>query len=233
VDLLSQAKRLVARKASKLAMVAVPLAVLAVATPAKASAILDPNGTDTCVLGGSGGRTGSCTLVVAGAMGGNTGLNWLQMYGNVSIGAGSEASLLTLSGVTTNGGFLAAGQIPVSWNFTNNGPSTVHWVVDDGVTVAGTFYDFSTSGDASSGQQVTGNGVINVLTGGDLGSGPDSSAYLMDLDFYTGGVGASVTVPSGMTADLNNQSTTPEPASLWLMAGGGALLLLKRRKKQA
>lgn len=87
------------------------------------------------------------------------------MYGNVSISAGSEASLLTLSGVTTNGGFLAAGQIPVSWNFTNNGPGTVHWVVDDGVTVGGIFYNFSTSGDASSGEQVTGSSVINVVDG--------------------------------------------------------------------
>ncbi len=236
MDLLNQAKQFIARKASKLAMVAVPLAVLAMAVPAKAAsigAVLDPNGTDTCTEFGS---AGSCTVVVAGATGGDSALNWLQMFGQATASNGSGSGSFNLSistqsgGVSSNGGILPMGLIPVSWNFTTSGSSAINWDVNEGLSVGGTFYSFFASGSTTPGVMVTGNGVIMVSSGGAVTASSGGSVYNIELDF-TSDSAFSVTIPEGSTADLNNV-TAPEPASvLMMMAGGGALLLLRRRKR--
>lgn len=220
MDLLSKAKEFLARKASKLAMAAVPLAVLAVTTPAKATTlILDPNGTDNCYAQANG----TCVLSTS-PTGGSTFMNQLILTGSATAASGGFANLSNSGSGTTNGAILPAGSIPVSWVFQVTGNSgQVEWSVEFELEGALNNYFFSQSGSTSGGM-VTGSGAIV------LGSSDTINGY--DIEVDTNGTGSySLSAPLNLNASL---SSAPEPTSLLLMgAGGAALLALKRRKKQA
>jgi len=227
VDLLSQAKEFIARKASKLAMVAVPLAVLAVAVPARASSVvLNPNGTDQCFAE----QTGGTCIIVSGATGGNSNLNQVLLSGMATAtnpNGAFTADLLNSGSGTANSGSLAAGSVPVHWLFDITGNSNpVNWSLGFSLDLTDGTDSFSMTG-TSSGGQVSGDAAINVSTTGDV------LGYSIFLDTNST-TGFTLTVPANATLVINSASTSaPEPASLWLMAGGGALLLLKKLKRRA
>ena len=219
MDLLSQAKEFLARKASKLAMAAVPLAVLAIAPSAKASSvILDPNGNNFCYPNSSG----SCVLSTNGT-GGNAFMNQLILTG-ATVAVDGFANLSNSGSGTTNGGVIPAGSVPVSWVFQVGGNSgLVGWSVQFELFGVANDYAFSRSGSTSGGT-VTGSGSIVI------GSSDTINAY--DIEVDTNGSGNySLSAPLTLNS---SSSSAPEPGSLLLMgAGGGALLLLKKRKKLA
>jgi hypothetical protein len=227
VDLLSQAKEFIARKASKLAMVAVPLAVLAVTVPARASTVvLNPNGTDTC----SSLQSGGTCIIVSAATGGNSGMNQVLLSGMAvasNPNGNFTADLLNSGGGTANSGLLAVGSVPVHWLFDITGNSNpVNWFVGFSLNLSDGTDSFTTSG-TSSGGQVSGDAAISVLTAGNV------LGYTIFLDTNST-TGYTLTVPANATLVINSgNSSAPEPASLWLMAGGGALLLLKKLKRRA
>jgi hypothetical protein len=229
VDLLSQAKEFIARKASKLAMVALPLAVLAVTVPARAGAILNPNGTDTCLSEPASG--GSCTIV-ATATGANSNLNQIQMSGFVTafgVNGDFVANILNSGSGTADGGSLAAGSVPVNWLFNiGSNTGTVNWDVGFALFLGNQTVDLFSMSGSSSGGQVAGSGMINVP----IAAAVDGYSISLDTSSLSG---YTLNVPADATLVINSSNTsTPEPASLLLMAaGGGAMLLLKKRKQQA
>jgi hypothetical protein len=225
VGLLSQAKEFIARKASKLAMVAVPLAVLAVTVPARAGVILNPNGTDSCFALQSGG---TC-IIVSGATGGNSGMNQVLLSGMATasnLNGNFTADLLNSGSGTANSGSLAVGSVPVHWLFDITGNSNpVNWSLGFSLDLSDSTDSFTMTG-TSSGGQVSGDQAITVLTAGNV------LGYSIFLDTNSSS-GYTLTVPSNATLVINSgNASAPEPASLWLMAGGGALLLLKKLKRR-
>jgi len=219
VDLLNQARGFIARKASKLAMAAIPLAALAIAVPAKATTVtLDGNGTDNCYAS----QSGICTLAT-NSTGGNTFMNQLVLTGATTSSSGGETNYANLSnsGSGTAMGTLPVGIVPVSWDFTisdNLGP--VGWSVQFFLDFSGGYYQFFTSGTTSGGE-VTGSGSISIfavqaITGYGIGV------------FASGGSAFNLAAP----LTINSQTSAPEPGSLLLMGAGGAALLVLRRKKR-
>ena len=224
MDLLNQAKEFIARKASKLAMAAVPLGVLAAAGTAKATTVvLDPNypgqTADYCYPY----DTGSCTLTT-NATGGNSFLNQVVLTGSATTNSGGQTLYAGLgnSGSGTSNGGLLTGNVPVSWVFAVNGNSgAVGWSVDFWLVYSGGEYSFSTSGSTSGGQ-VTGSGSISVPT-------PEAiTAYGINI---TASGSSSFTLTAPLTLNSTPASSAPEPGALLLMGAGGAALLLVRKKR--
>lgn len=216
MDLLSQAKDFLARKASKLAMAAVPLAVLAVATPAKATTLtLDPTMNDKCTAY----TGGTCTLST-NSTGGSPFLNQLVLTGSTaSIG---DYANLSNSGSGTASGTLPAGSVPVSWVFDVTGNTgELTWGVYFSLIYTSGSYVFSQNGSTSGGM-VTGSGAITIPMSTAI------TAYYISV--YAQG-SSNFTLSAPLT--INSASSAPEPGSLLLMGAGGAALLLLRRKKPA
>jgi hypothetical protein len=215
MDLLTQAKQFLARKASKLAMVAVPLAALAVAIPAKATTVvLDGGGTDNCFAESSG----TCTLTT-NPTGGNAFLNQVVMTGT-AVSSGGFANLGNSGSGTTNSGSFS-GIVPVMWNFSitgNSGP--VEWSVDFNLNEGA--FDFSMSGSTTGGTVIS-SGSISVPTSTSI------FAYSMNVS-ANGSGGFTLTAP--LVLNSAAQTSAPEPGSVLLMGAGGAALLLVRRKRK-
>jgi PEP-CTERM motif len=220
VDLLTQARQFISKKASKLAMVAVPLAALAAAVPAKAATVtLDGNGTDTCQAFLSGG----CTLTT-NPVGGNPFMNQVVLTGSTTSTSGGNTDFASFSnsGGGTAIGTLPVGSVPVSWDFTvMDNLGTVNWSLQFLLSFADGAFTFSTSGSTTGGE-VTGSGSINV-TGAEA-----ILAYGIEIS-ASGGSAFNLAVP--LTLNSAAQTSAPEPASLLLMGAGGAALVLLRRKK--
>jgi hypothetical protein len=215
VDLLTQAKQFISKKASKLAMAAVPLAVLAVAVPAKATVVVLDSGADNCFAE----NPGSCVLTTS-PTGGNTFMNQVTLTGTATT-SGGFASLGNSGSGTSNGGLLS-GNVPVFWDFTitgNSGP--VGWSVFFDLNYSGGDDFFSLSGSTAGGE-VTGSGSISVPTA-------------INVISYGIGISANGSGSFTLSAPLvlnSTQSSAPEPGSLLLMGAGGAALLIGRRKKR-
>jgi hypothetical protein len=233
MDSLNRAKQFITRKASKLALAIVPLAALAVVTPAKASVILDPGQGDVCNTVGLSGS--SCTVIQAGTVGGNSGLNWLQLSGQGSgiFTSGSYMLNFSQSGGSANDAVFPGGNVPVSWDFvvSSSGSAAINWTVFFQVglqTGPSTFdyEDYTLSGSASPGTTVIGSNFIPFSDSGDV------VFYKIAVDLSSSSP-FTADVPAGSSADLNPIPTAPEPASLWLAAAGGGALLLLGRKKRA
>jgi len=220
---LSRAKQFLAKKASKLALSVVPLAALALVPNARAGAVYAGGTLETGACSVSPSGAGSCSTTQASATGGNTNLNWIQMYGSGSVsGGGSLYFFASGSGF----GSISAGVVPVSWDFKiQNVQSSVDWSLrfDIFLTNSGSG-SFSQSGSMSSDGSVTGSSQFNVPSG-------SVSGWDIRLNTSSQSGSYSVTIPSGSTLDLN--SPAPEPSTILLTSLGGAALLLRRRKRKA
>jgi len=225
---LERAKRFVAQKAWRLALVVVPLAALTVSTGSAKATTLTFNPGSNCFASGDG-ETGSCQTVQEAATGGNPAANWVAMTGSATQSSSSGGAVnFTVSG-STNNGTIGAGTIPVAWNFSFGQVSvtdpTVNWTLLFQLEGSVGAY-FETSGSTSTGDTVTGNGVITIPTSGTV------SLYLINLLTSSSGE-YTLTVPGSATLDLNPLAPAgvPEPATLFLLGpAAGALLLLRRRK---
>src|SRR5271165_1449892 len=162
MELLMRAKRFIAQKTSRLAMVAVPLAALAtVAIPAQASSVVFWAGTCTTTL--PAGDIGSCSSSQPNPTS-------VAMSGGASVASNGGTIEFVASG-GTNGGTLEPGQqVPVAWDFSlssSGGSYLVDWTVNFVVDFqAGPSLSFMTSGSALINTDVSGNNVIDVGTGG-------------------------------------------------------------------
>jgi len=218
---LDRAKHFLAQKASRLALTVVPLAALAIASPpARANVVLSSG--DNCVVNGSG----SCATSQQSATGGNPGINWIGMTGS---GAPSLVSgsgyFLGFSASGSASGSLAAGTIPVSWDFNINAATdpTVNWrVFYELLLPSGGFANFTTSGSAATGKTVEGDGSIR-FPGGTVDS------YIIQLT-ATSADPFTITIPGSATLDLN-PSPVPEPSSLLMISAAGAWMILRRKKR--
>lgn len=232
---LERARQFLAQKASRLALAIVPLAALAISTPSAKARPITTSGSfasnpGDCFVTGTG-AAGSCGTSIAGAVGGNTNLNWIAMFGSGNaVGSGDT---LDFSADAPGSGTLPAGSVPVAWDFTVNQLTsqdpTVDWNVAFRIVMSttGSPYSFTQSGSASTGSVVSGTGSIIIPSGGSLVS------FIMDLNTSASGGGFpyGINIPGGATLDLN---PAPEPASLLLIAPGlGALLFLRRKKRQS
>jgi len=219
VDLFTQAKLFIAKQASKLAMVAVPLAVLAVARPAKATSVaLDPSGSDVCT---SSSLSGSCILTT-NPTGGNPFMNQVVLTGTSNSSGGS--AFLDMPSSTTNGGTLPIGNVPVSWDFAISGlrgGQTVEWDVRFNLYYGDGFdFTFFSSGTTGNGE-VTGGASISITAAEAI------NGYFILVE--AGNEGTNFTLSAPLT--VNSSSSAPEPGSMFLMGAGGAALLVVRRKK--
>ena len=228
---LQKAKDFLAKKASKLALAAVPLAALAVAPPAHAGGILETNFGCGVNVNTTLGGSGTCSLQLGGSTGGNSNLNWMQLFGSATNGSGGLFADFSTSGGAAMG-TLPTGLYPVSWNFmlTSTPPALgVSWNVFFDLVVGGTTYSFSQSGGATTNQTVTGSGFINVTNAGNL------TGFNIQLNTSSNGANYIVTIPGGGTLDLNPLSGVPEPSTgaFMLTSIGGLALMVRRKKRQS
>jgi hypothetical protein len=247
---LHKAASFLAKKASRLALAIVPLAAVAVATvPAKADSFAFT--TSSCVVVASGG-SGTCGVEIVNPVGGDPAGNWLALFGTGVVSgssvfsdfsSSSSSGFLDFSSSGSATGSISAGaNIPVSWLFDIDSSSQsclcitntsiysqsdlVSWTVSfDIQTTDGTHPVvpfFSMSGSGTPGSIVSGTGIIQVVTAG--------SPFQWDLSLNTSSPAAyGITIPGGATLDLN-ANVSPEPSTLFLMAGAVGVLYLKRRK---
>ncbi len=116
-------KSFMRRKARLIAPTTILLASLVgITPPANAGLILDPNGTDVCVVGTTNGtiQTGSACTAAQLTLGAN-GMTGVKMFGSATGTATSESALrveFSISGGSANGGQLPSGGIPIYWNFS-------------------------------------------------------------------------------------------------------------------
>lgn len=221
---LSRAKHFIAKKASKLALAVVPLAALAVATPAKANVIFDVG--SNCGAFFTGG-SGSCFTGSPSASGGNSSAGWVQMFGTGFTADGNSGGFFASGGAN---GALLAGSVPVSWDFSvTSGSGAFFYDVFFDLFFSGGSVGFDSSNVASAPTEITGSGSIILPSGGVGIIGYDIG---LNTNAANSSFGYTLTVPGGSTLDLNPASGVPEPATLLFTAvGGGMLLMLRRRKK--
>lgn len=147
-------------------------------------------------------------------------------------GDGTTTGALTFSDGNSGSGTLAAGIVPVSWDFNVNPvlgqDPIINWSVNFTIDTGSGPATFSQSGSASTGSTVTGSGSITIDSPVTL------TGWSMSLNTSpSGSFTYGVQIPGLTTLDLNPQSSVPEPASLLLIAPGlGALLFLRRRKRR-
>ena len=232
---LKRAKSFVASKATKIALVVLPLAALTAIPPAAQattfSGVNFATGSCTVTTG-----TGTCTNTQVAAQGGVPGANWIGVSSNavnsVSSDFGGSSLKLTAAG-SASGFFSSTVFMPVSWDFfiTNNTGDTVDWDV---------LYEVFYQGISSVGQIIGHDstaGLLEIKGKGNFQIPAQSltgySIVLTASDPSSGNF--TVTVPAGATLDLNPASvtTTPEPSGLLLAAAGVAGLLWRRKKSQS
>jgi hypothetical protein len=237
MTLLERAKRFLAQKASRLAVVVVPLAAVALSSsPAKAGSITLTSGSG-CVLD-------VCT-VSTGTGGGYSGMNSIDLSTSGSVTAfhigDYQLDFSANGGVTGGSGSISPGtEIPVSWDFVLLNPQldpTVTWNItfslNDGSGRSETQYSYSASGSNATtltGTTVSGTGDITIPASG----GGDITGWSITLD--TSATGSyRVDIPGDLTLVLNSPGSSgavPEPSSMLLTVPGmGALLLLRRKKR--
>ncbi|MBZ5605252.1 MAG: PEP-CTERM sorting domain-containing protein [Acidobacteriia bacterium] len=225
MDSLKRAKDYLARKASKLALAAVPLAALAVATPvAHAGTLLSTP--SSCFAGTNG--SGSCSVFEAGPVGGNSNLNWLQLSGTGTAPvSGGFVDFFGSGGAT---GVLPGGSVPISWDFFVTSPvsggTNVSWGVFFALDGNFGFVSYSGSGVALTDTEITGTAFLTIPSGGNV------TDWAMSIT-TSGSTTYSLNVPGGASLDLNPTSATPEPATIALTVAGSGLILLLRRRKRA
>ena len=233
MNLLQRAKTFVAAKATKIALVALPLAALTlIPTAAQASVIAGVSfstGSCSVTIG-----TGNCSNTQMATHGGLASANWI----GVSSGTVSSTTLDTGAELQINstgtafGSFSSTGTLPVSWDFFINsfssGSGTVNWDILFTVTTnAGSFSVHPNGVDSFSGiSEITGSASIPFSAGNVTGYQVLLTAVDSNFDSFT------VTVPGGTTLDLNPATATPEPSGLLLAAAGFAGLLWRRKKSQ-
>lgn len=229
MDSLSRAKQFIAKRASKLALMAIPLAAIAVSLPAKAGVILETGSNCSAY-----GTSGSCSTTQAASTGTNTGLNWVQLYGSVYASSGGYTALeIPSGGGGTNGAYFSGGSIPIAWDFsvsTTVDPEFSWDVYADFYNLSGDYIGgFYQSGSGFTGTPVSGSGSFS-LSGSYIGS------YDMGVEVYeNASIAYALNVPGDASIDLNGGvAGTPEPSTLLMgPLGGGLLLLLKRRKRSS
>jgi hypothetical protein len=161
-------------------------------------------------------------------------MNWVAMEGGGLQSNGSGGSLaFTISGGSASGGTITAGNIPVAWDFSVSGGTTVDWTVQFTILVGASLEDLTTPtftmSGSSAGGTVSGNGSITVDTGGSV------FGYVIDLSTSSGDP-FSVNIPGDATLDFNAGSLgsgTPEPGTLWVVPAAGVLLWLRRARVPA
>jgi hypothetical protein len=219
LPLLDRAKSFIARKASRLAVTALPLAALTAACIPHASATAVTFSNGTCE------PSGSCSTGQQASVGTNPEANWQTLSGTLSLSTGSGGSLF-VDGLAS--GSLTS-SVPVSWSFTEQMGSFAYQLFFQ-LSGSGTFVSqFDVTGTAGPGQVISGNGSLPAIAG----------VYYWDMSLSgtcTSGP-CSIDVPAASTLDLNSStpastSTVPEPATLFLMPSAGALLLLVRRRRK-
>lgn len=225
---LDRAKRFLAAKASKIALAAVPLAVLTVTAPsANAGFTMAINSQQPCnFIDG----TGSCSTTIPSATGGDPLGNWIQLA-TVGLGhpdAFSGSFTLHAGGAAT--GTLSAGEtIPVSWDFTISptaGSGTANWTVSFALLgVAG--HGTSASGQVPYGTQVSGTSTITIAS-----AEANLSTWSVQLAVTAPNSNYTVDVPGANSLDLNPLVAAPEPASLALTAAGMLSAFFFRRRKR-
>jgi hypothetical protein len=227
---LERAKQFLAAKVAKLAIAAIPLALVAIAAAPHANAgtfRIDTNAASggCAVLQGLGFCSASSTPV-----GGDPSFNWISASGNVSSSNGSLE--INVGGGIVSGGFAVGDVIPVSWDFFVNSegvegtitPTLSYFLTGEGNPFTATL-DTTTYGNQT---HYTGSGQITVAS-----TVVEGDAWGIDLQVAGDSGAFTVDIPAGQTLDYNTAVTAaPEPASLAL-AGVGLLsaLVLKRRRK--
>jgi hypothetical protein len=233
LNLLERAKGYIASKASKIAMVAVPLAALAINTvPAQAGGVsgVSFNSSSCAVFAG----LGSCSSDQVSPSGGNPSANWLELFTANPVISSGGVQLFVSGGAT--GSFSSAQTVPISWDFFVSGPNggTVNWdlLFQINTTASGSStFSIDPSGTAAitSGSGTEVQGSSSLLVPASNVTGYELFLTVNDPNFDP----FSVMVPGGGTIDLNGQLAAPEPSSLLLALPGLAAFLLRRRKKQA
>jgi len=230
---LQRAKSFVAGKATKIALLALPLAALtAIPTAARATVLSGVNfGTGSCsVLIGAG----SCSNTQTATQGGLASANWIGVSSgliNSNSSGGSGFVELRATG-SAGGSFSSTVSLPVSWDFFINDTAadSIRWDLLFSVDTNSTTFSVAPFGfDTAAGiSEIKGSANIPIIS-------PQSViGYTVQLT-----VGKStnssftVTVPGGATLDLNPATVTPEPSGLLLAAAGVAGLLWRRKKSQS
>ncbi len=220
MELLMRAKRFIAQKSSRLAVVAVPLAALAtVAIPAHANSVVFSAGTCTATVPAF--ESGSCSDT--SSMGGNPQVT-TSGSGYAHGSAGGTIQFAASGG--SNGGTLDPGVIPVAWNFflTSSGSGfLVDWTVNFAVDLqGGSSPNITVSGSALVNSDVSGSSAIDIPAGG---TPLDWTATLTTSAHKSYDVAGSQI----LQLDSPEAATVPEPAGVFLLPAG-ALLLLRRKK---
>ncbi len=191
-------------------------AVFAAAIPAaRASAILDTSMGCTVEHG-----SGTCTLSQVSPAGGDPGLNWIQVAGNIT----SDDGFIEIFAAGDASGMISGAPIPIHWDFLVSTPTAgagffwrLQFGLDGPVNVAAPLEDDLDTTN----REIAGEDLI-VLPPGEV------TGWSVDLQITNNSRGPiSLNIPAGSTLDLN--SPTPEPATM-LLAATGALILFVARK---
>jgi len=233
---LDRAKRFLAAKTAKLAMVAVPLAI---AVPAAFGQISFSTAGGCTVTTGFG----TCGVEQSSSTGGNPLANWVDIFTNGAISPSNGSISFLTSGSAT--GTLTAGEsFPVAWDFnllsqprqltpdqnTTLAPFDVslEWFLN--TTDHGSFTLTEDLGNLSTGAY---SGAANFTLPSFVSGGGTAnlSSYEILMSLTNDFSGISVGVPANGSIDLNNVAGTPEPTS-FLLAGAGLLGLLHRFRRR-
>ena len=242
---LDRAKRFLAAKTAKIALVAVPLAIAVPATFAQTSSGLNVSGFgtgNTCTVSPG---SGTCAVESQSSQGGNPAFNEVDIYSTSNLFP-SNGSLGLFSSGSASGTLPSIGtSFPVSWDFNifqqpSQLPSGPVQSNITGLDVTLTWSLFSNLGTFSTTQTLndlgTGNftGSTALTIGSSSGSSsPTLNGYGINMQVVGLPAGFFVTVPKGASIDLNTAATaTPEPGT-FALGGLGLLGLLRLRRRKA
>jgi hypothetical protein len=233
---LDRAKRFLAAKTAKLAMVAVPLAM---AVPAAFGQISFSTAAGCTVTAG----VGTCGVEQLSSTGGNPLANWVDIFTNQAVTPSNGSISFLTSGSAT--GIVNSGEIfPVSWDFSLSQQQTQLPGNQSGLTTVAPFdvslnWFLNTDSGTFSFTQDLGNLSIGTYIGSatfapNLASGSTASlsSYEIQMSITNDTNFIQVSVPQGTSIDLNSSTATPEPGTFALLGGTGMLGLLWRFRRR-
>ena len=226
------AKRLLAAKATGLALTVLPLvAAIAVGAQSARAVGFDVNASGHCVVSNG---SGSCSVGEVSPIGGNPGGNWVDLFTLGDVSAVSNRVVLSYveNGDGITGTVTAGEEIPFSWDFfiiDGGSGGSVTWRIEAKMTGSDNFLIYDTGIlTSSTGSHIQGSALMTVLVDG----APDDFSLKL-LASSTSPF--SINIPADATIAFNPASAAavPEPASL-LFSGLGltAIALMKKKVRQ-